>query len=80
MISDLQQRISAVLSRSAPQVGTTGGRAVGSRAAGPCSAAADLEHELRLRRPQGPRVRAYEVRECCGGQRCRAPFFVFLNP
>ena len=74
MISDLQQRISAVLSRSAPQVGTTGGRAVGSRAAGPCSA--DLEHELRLRRPQGPRVRAYEVRECCGGEVRREMVFV----
>ena len=78
MISDLQQRISGLLSRSAAQVGTTGGRAVGSRAAGPCSAAADLEHELRLRRPQGPRVRAYEVRECCGGDLRRETVFVRL--
>ena len=76
MISDLQQRISAVLSRSAPQVGTTGAGAVGSRTSGPCSATADLEHELRLRRPQGPRVRAYEVRECCGGEVRRETVFV----
>lgn len=66
MIWDLQQRISAVLSRSAPQVGTAGAGAVGSRASGPCSAAMDLDHELRLRRASGPRLRAYEVRECCG--------------
>lgn len=67
MITDLQQRISAMLSRSAPQVGTAGAGAVGSRTGGPCSAAMDAEHEMRPRRASGPRVRAYEVRECCGG-------------
>lgn len=67
-MSLLRERISGLLSRSAAQVGTSGAGAAGSRASGPCSAALDLDHELRLRRPQGPCVRAYEVRECCGGQ------------
>lgn len=67
MMTDLQQSISGLLSRSAAQVGTTGGCAVGSRAAGPCSAAMDLEHAMVPQRPAVPRVRAYEVRECCGG-------------
>lgn len=53
MISDLQQRISAALSRNAPQVARPGGRVCGSTAA--------------ARVPSGPRVRAYEVRETCGG-------------
>lgn len=78
MMTDLQQRISAVLSRSAPQVGTTGGCAVGSRAAGPCSAAMDLEHAMVPQRPSAPRVRAYVVRECCGGVSRSETVFVRL--
>lgn len=66
-MSLLRERISAVLSRSAPQVGRTGTGARGSRASVPWAAAMDLAHEMLPRRASGPRVRAYEVRECCGG-------------
>lgn len=53
MISDLQQRISAALSRNTPQVVRPASRVCGSATAG--------------RVPSGPRVRVYEVRETCGG-------------
>ena len=72
MMTDLQRSISGLLSRSAAQVGTTGGRAVGSRAAGPCSAA------MVPQRPSVPRVRAYVVRECCGGVSRSETVFVRL--
>ena len=83
MMTDLQQSISGLLSRSAAQVGTTGGRAVGSRAAGPCSAAMDLKHAMVPQRPSVPRVRAYVVRayvvrECCGGVSRSETVFVRL--
>lgn len=78
MMTDLQRSISGLLSRSAAQVGTTGGCAVGSRAAGPCSAAMDLEHAMLPQRPAVPRVRAYVVRECCGGVSRSETVFVRL--
>ncbi len=53
MISDLQQRLSAALSRNVPQVVRPASRVCGSATAG--------------RVPSAPRVRAYEVRETCGG-------------
>ena len=78
MMTDLQRSISGLLSRSAAQVGTTGGCAVGSRAAGPCSAAMDLEHAMLPQRPAVPRVRAYVVRGGCGGVSRAEAVFVRL--
>lgn len=58
VVNGLQARISAALSRSAPQVGRTGAATVGSRGGCPVP---------EPRRSAGLRVRAYEVRETVGG-------------